>query len=76
MTDHYLFAFTGIENDADCTMALVLNSIISVDETECKKNNKKGFVIRSISNNYFFRAEENVVNKWIQKIKENIKQKN
>ncbi len=76
LTDHYLFAFTGIENDADCTMALVLNSIISVDETESKKNNKKGFVIRSISNNYFFRAEENVVNKWIQKIRENIKQKN
>ena len=76
MTDHYLFAFTGIENDADCTMALVLNSIISVDETECEKNNKKEFVIRSISNNYFFRAEGNVVNKWIQKIRENIKQKN
>lgn len=76
LTDHYLFAFTGIENDADCTMALALTSVISVDETECNKNNKKGFVIRSISNNYFLRAEEHVVNKWIKKIKENINQKN
>ena len=75
LTDHYLFAFTGIENDADCTMALALSSVISVDETECKKNSKKGFVVRSISNNYFLRAEEHVVDKWMEKIKEHINQK-
>ena len=76
MTDHYLFAFTGIENDADCTMALDLTSIIEVNKIENKKESKKTcFVIRCLSNNYFMRADEAVVNKWMEKISEFINKK-
>ena len=69
LTNHYLFAFTGIENDADCTMALDLSTVINVEETESKKESKKGLVIRTISNNYFLRADQYVVNKWIKEIR-------
>ena len=65
LTNHYLFAFTGIENDADCTMAIELSSIKEVSEVECKKDTKKAFVIRTLSTNYFFRAENlGIMYKW------------
>ena len=76
LTDHYLFAFTGIENDADCTMALDLSSINEVKEIESKKENKKEFVIKCIESNYFFRAENPLVlNRWISELNNIINKK-
>ena len=76
-----MFAFTGIEYDADCTMALQLSSILGeVCEDECKKETKKAFIIKTRSNNYCFRAENaDIMNKWkneINKLLENIKKNN
>ena len=79
LTNHYLFAFTGVENDADCTMALQLSTIDEVCEEECKKETKKAFVIRTGTHNYCFRAENAaIMNKWkdeINKILSDIKNK-
>ena len=69
LTNHYLFAFTGIENDADCTMALDLSTVTEVEKVDCSKERKKEFIIRSITVNYFLRAEnESIMNKWITEL--------
>ena len=69
LTNNYLFAFTGIENDADCTMALDLLSILEVTDVESNSETKKTFVIRTINANYFFRAEKEAIsNKWKNEI--------
>ena len=69
LTNNYLFAFTGIENDADCTMALDLSSILEVSDVESNLETKKTFVIKTIGPNYFFRAEkEGISNKWKNEI--------
>ena len=79
LTNHYLFAFTGVENDADCTMALELSSIIEVSEEKCEKGTKKAFLITTKTHNYSFRAENAaIMNKWkdeINKILESLKKK-
>ena len=38
LTNHYLFAFTGIENDADCTMALLLSNVIELQKLHGSEN--------------------------------------
>ena len=69
LTNNYLFAFTGIENDADCTMALDLLSILEVTDVESNSETKKTFVIRTVNANYFFRAEKEAIsNKWKNEI--------
>ena len=76
LTRNYLFAFTGIENDADCTMALKLSTVNEIamiegeeeGEAENKKEGKKAFVIRCDSINYFLRAEKSIANKWFIKL--------
>ena len=77
MTNNYLFAFTGIENDADCTMALDLRNIIECVEINNEQKEKKEFELRTIGSNYFFRAEkENVMKRWKDEINKIIKIKN
>lgn len=77
LTNHYLFAFTGVENDADCTMTLLLKNAISI--TPIKGYGKQNiFCIGCGSGNFFFRAETKpIMNKWITEIQkiinENIK---
>lgn len=69
LTNHYIFAFTGVENDADCTMAIELSTIKEVTEVESKKEGKKAFMIRTDAHNYFLRAEnDNIMNKWKDEI--------
>ncbi len=71
LTNHYLFAFTGIEDDADCTLALDLNDVIEANEGENDYNEiKKIFVIKCQSQIYHFRAENyRIMNIWIKEIK-------
>ena len=70
MTNHYLFAFTGVENDADCTMALELSSALEIIEVETKSETKKAFAIRTLANIYFLRAENiDIMNKWKNELK-------
>ena len=68
LTNHYLFAFTGIENDADCTMALDLSNvseIIQVEETE-KDKVKNTFAIKFQTSFYYLKAEnKDVMKRWI-----------
>ena len=75
LTNHYLFAFTGIENDADCTMALDLSTILSVEEDkEEKENKKKIFIIKSATINYIFKAEnEDIMKRWVLELQKIIK---
>ena len=69
LTYNYLFAFTGVENDADCTMALDLNNITEVSEISSHNTNKKEFIIKTNTVEYFFRGEnENMRTKWIEQI--------
>ena len=74
LTNHYLFAFTGIENDADCTMALLLSNIIEVKEIIDKKSKKKIISLKCKKLNFLFRADNDLVfNKWMDNIKEAVK---
>ena len=74
LTNHYLFAFTGIENDADCTMALFLSNIINIEETKDKKSKKKVLVLKCKKLDYLFRADEDAIYKiWLDNIKEAVK---
>ena len=66
LTKNYLFAFTGIENDADCTMALKLSTINEIEKINSQKQTKNAFVIRCESINYFLRAEKELVDKWLE----------
>ncbi len=68
LTNHYLFAFTGVENDADCTMALLLSNVNSI---HIVKGYKKRFVfsIQCENRNYYFGAENRkIMNKWINEL--------
>ena len=77
LTNNYLFAFTGIENDADCTMALDLKNILECIEINNGQKAKKEFEIRTIGANYFFRAEkESIMIRWKDEINKIIKTKN
>ncbi len=68
LTNHYIFAFTGVENDADCTMVIELSTIKEVADVESKKE-KKAFMIRTDANNYFLRAEnDDIMIKWKDEI--------
>ena len=77
LTNHYLFAFTGIENDADCTMALDLSTILSIEDIEEKvdKEDKENiFVVRCPSIKYFFKAEnEQIKKKWMFELQKLVK---
>ena len=74
LTNHYLFAFTGIENDADCTMALLLSNIIEVKEIIDKKSKKKIIILKCKKMDYLFRADNDLIyNKWMDNIKEAVK---
>ena len=68
LTKNYLFAFTGIENDADCTMALKLSTINEIEPVESQKQKKKAFAIRCDSINYFLRAEACIADKWFNEL--------
>ena len=68
LTKNYLFAFTGIENDADCTMALKLSTINEIEQVESQKQTKKAFVIRCEAINYFLRGENSVAEKWFNEL--------
>ena len=68
LTKNYLFAFTGIENDADCTMALKLSTINEIAPVESQKQTKKAFVIRCEAINYFLRAENSIADKWFNEL--------
>ena len=71
LTNHYLFAFTGIENDADCTMALDLNDVIDINEGENEEDEiKKIFLIKCQNKIYYLRAENyKIMNIWIREIR-------
>ena len=74
LTNHYLFAFTGIENDADCTMALDLSTILTIEEIEEKEGKKNVFVVRCPTINYFFKAEnEDIKKKWLFELQKIVK---
>ena len=74
LTNHYLFAFTGIENDADCTMALLLSNVIEVREMADKKSKKKIIALNCKKLDYLFRADSDLVfSKWMENIKEAVK---
>lgn len=69
LNEKYLFAFTGVEKDADCTMVMLLENCtdIRVCDSEIKKENS--FCIRFNGTNYFFRARsEEDRSDWIEKI--------
>ncbi len=73
LTNHYIFAFTGVENDADCTMVIELSTIKEVADVESKKE-KKAFMIRTDANNYFLRAEnDDIMIKWKDEINKLLK---
>ena len=77
LTNNYLFAFTGIEDDADCTMALDLRNIIECVEINNEEKAKKEFEVRTIGTNYFFRAEkESIMKRWKDEINKVMKIKN
>ena len=77
LSTNYLFAFTGVEKDADCTMALAINQIDSVkiaDEGSLKENT---FIIKtSQPKNYLFQCfSDNPKyerDKWIEHIQNQI----
>ena len=48
LTNHYFFAFTGVEDDADCTMAL---NVLNINSVEQVKNTKNGGNIESEEEN-------------------------
>ena len=74
LTNHYLFAFTGIENDADCTMALLLSNVIEVREMIEKKSKKKIIALKCKKMDYLFRTDNDLIyNKWMDNIKEAVK---
>ena len=69
LTNNYLFAFTGIENDADCTMAMNLKGVLEVVEIPNENKVKKEFEIKTINGNFFFRAEsEEVMKRWLNEL--------
>ena len=71
LTQRYLFAFTGVENDADCTMALQLNN---VDSVSLKNTSQKEFVVKTLSGNYYLRAENNNIReRWVSEINKALK---
>ena len=74
LTNHYLFAFTGIENDADCTMALLLSNVIEVREMTDKNSKKKIVALKCKKLDYIFRTDNDLIfNKWMDKLKEAVK---
>ena len=76
LTQNYLFAFTGVENDADCTMALDLISIESVSEILSENKTKKEFVVKTLGGDYYLRAEnDNIMKKWKDEIEKAYKSK-
>ena len=71
-----MFAFTGVENDADCTMALDLMSIESVSEILSENKTKKEFVVKTLGGDYYLRAEnDNIMKKWKNEIEKAYKSK-
>ena len=74
LTNHYLFAFTGVENDADCTFAFNIINATGVEKVEEKNKNKYTFVIKSDEHDYYFRAEEDEFREiWINEINKLLK---
>ena len=67
MTNHYLFAFTGVENDADCTMAMELSTIIEVSINDSENKNKE-FILRTLRRSYYFRSEPSIAQRWVDEI--------
>ena len=77
LTNHYLFAFTGVENDADCTMALHISNIISIEEIQGNNKEYYQFVIKSYGINYYFKAENAKIREvWMKYIKSFLKYNN
>ena len=69
LNEKYLFAFTGVEKDADCTMTMLLENCdeIRTCDAEIKKDNS--FCIRASNVNYYFMAKsEEDRRDWIEKI--------
>ncbi len=77
LTNHYLFAFSGVENDADCTMALNVLNIIGIEKIKEENNNGYTFLIKSSQNDYYLRAEEEQFREiWINEIENIVKYNN
>lgn len=73
LTTKFLFAFTGIEKDTDCTMTLELEKCKDCWNTDEDLGKQNSFSIKSTNMDYYFMAEnEKEQNEWISLIKENI----
>ena len=69
LTKHYLFTFTGIEDDADCTMALQLSNVVGVEDDDHKR--KKAFLLKCFERNIYLKAESTELKvKWMKKIRD------
>ena len=77
LTNHYLFEFTGVEKDADCTMTLLLEDCIDVKDSDKEIGKSKSFCIKTKKNvMYYFRVEEeNERDQWIASIHQFINKK-
>ena len=65
LTDKPLFAFTGIEKDADCTMTLLLDNCKDVNNTDQDLGKENTFSINATNLTYYFQAEnEKERNEW------------
>lgn len=72
LTNKYLFAFTGIEKDADCTMTLELKDCKDVSQAD-DIGKDFAFKLTEKSLVYYFQAEnEQERNQWIKMITNNI----
>ena len=77
LSTNYLFAFTGVEKDADCTMALKINQIEFVKKADKETEKENTFLIKSLEpKNYYFHCySENPTSerdKWIEHIQNQI----
>lgn len=69
LTNKYLFAFTGIEKDADCTMTLPLENCIESKKAENELGKEFTFAVNTNNLIYYFQAEnEKEQNDWVKLI--------
>lgn len=66
LTNKHLFAFTGIEKDADCTMTLLLENCIETKKAENELRKEFTFSVNTNNLIYYFQAEnEKEQNDWV-----------
>ena len=66
LTSNYLFAFTGVEKDADCTLALPLKEILQCSRSE--NIIKNSFYVETIKDKFYFKSKNNDIEIWIEQI--------